>query len=613
MNGSFLRLIWRILLSVFAIASSVVFALVNIPVVRDVAKQHLPTVIGLILVTELVVLAVGAFLSIRYDVTKLFERRLSWLGEFYCLAMAIFGCWATLRFPIWTRWGFIKRFIELKGWNPDAFQEPFYAIGVVLAVACFPVLYLGIRWLYRLFAPGGLQFIRSLTKAEWVYGGLFWGIGTFVLLAVSCQSSIFTYPMPSEPQPQGSDFPMGISVSDSALLINGDTFCNNTSSANDIRQPLFGLVCAPFAALAHLLSMAAWYTLFPNANYKLLYGIALAFWQIGAFAVVGILLKRILNEIVDSSFAWASVALYSVSYSTVLFSLTVEQYAISLLALVVFVYYSLTVRDNETDEQQTVTQPLFDVLSFCALGTLLTSVLPVFFFLGTTARSWGRIVYNFAHLILVWAILAFYTGKMGLLLNLGQRVQNLSGYADIDSSQLGPESKLLQFFHFVYATIFPAKTYYENGVVLQVLPDAIPGFILVGAGIILLLSVIGFLGAWSKRFAQLAFLWVAFSSILMGALGWGCRENGMVLYASYFAWAYIPLVCLAVYWLTGRNWKQTGTVLVSLTSLAVAVVVALALYEISFQAQDWFLTAKSYSTYFLSILCSLPATKVAGY
>ncbi len=153
---------------------------------------------------------------------------------------------------------------------------------------------------------------------------------------------------------------------------------------------------------------------------------------------------------------------------------------------------------------------------------------------------------------------------------------------------MGPQNKLIQFLHFVYATIFPAQTYYENGVVLQVRPESVSQSLLIAAGILLTLALIGFLTFWNRRFAQLAVLWVAFSLFLMAVMGWGGRENGMVLYTSYFAWAYIPLIGFAVYLVSFKNWRQTGTIAVGAVSLFVAILTATAIAGISLQAQDWF-------------------------
>ena len=44
-----------------------------------------------------------------------------------------------------------------------------------------------------------------------------------------------------------------------------------------------------------------------------------------------------------------------------------------------------------------------------------------------------------------------------------------------------------------------------------------------------------------KRSSAIAAGWVAFSLVVLVGIGWGCAENGLILYSLYFGWAFIVL------------------------------------------------------------------------
>lgn len=60
--------------------------------------------------------------------------------------------------------------------------------------------------------------------------------------------------------------------------------------------------------------------------------------------------------------------------------------------------------------------------------------------------------------------------------------------------------------------------------------------------IILLLVIISAVLNRKKRSSLLATGWVGFSIIMIPVLGWGTKENGLILYSLYFGWAYLVLL-----------------------------------------------------------------------
>ena len=60
--------------------------------------------------------------------------------------------------------------------------------------------------------------------------------------------------------------------------------------------------------------------------------------------------------------------------------------------------------------------------------------------------------------------------------------------------------------------------------------------------IILLLVIVSAIVNREKRSSLLAAGWVAFSAVLLLGMGWGTSENGLILYALYFGWAFLVLL-----------------------------------------------------------------------
>ena len=63
------------------------------------------------------------------------------------------------------------------------------------------------------------------------------------------------------------------------------------------------------------------------------------------------------------------------------------------------------------------------------------------------------------------------------------------------------------------------------------------------AGILILVMVV-ISAIWNhdKKSSLLAAGWVGFSVIMLLGLGWGTQENGLILYALYFGWAFLVLL-----------------------------------------------------------------------
>ncbi|MBR5160106.1 MAG: hypothetical protein IKW80_00645, partial [Thermoguttaceae bacterium] len=118
-----IKLIARLTLGFLLLLSTMTFIMVNVPVVRDVAKSKMPLVFVSVGISETLAFITICGLLYAYNVLNIWKKRIGAEGEFFVLLLTGFSAWATLRFPIWTRWGFIKRFCELQSIDASKYED----------------------------------------------------------------------------------------------------------------------------------------------------------------------------------------------------------------------------------------------------------------------------------------------------------------------------------------------------------------------------------------------------------------------------------------------------------------------------------------------------------
>ena len=91
--------------------------------------------------------------------------------------------------------------------------------------------------------------------------------------------------------------------------------------------------------------------------------------------------------------------------------------------------------------------------------------------------------------------------------------------------------------------------------------------------------IIGFLLNHKNFFAKICAFWVGCSILLLGIIGWGSAENGMVLYALYFSWAYVSLLFMLVEKLFAK-FKTVRYIIYSASIVALIIINLPGMYEI---------------------------------
>ena len=118
-----------------------------------------------------------------------------------------------------------------------------------------------------------------------------------------------------------------------------------------------------------------------------------------------------------------------------------------------------------------------------------------------------------------------------------------AGFAPYIGYTVAPKEKLLQYVNFAGACLLAPPsgidtTMYSH-ISWQMLP--VTGWSPVGLAVIAL-TIGGFLVSRKERFSRWCAAWAGFSFLLLGLVGWGTVDNGLMLYTLYFGWAIICLV-----------------------------------------------------------------------
>jgi hypothetical protein len=306
-------------------------------------------------------------------------------------------------------------------------------------------------------------------------------------------------------------------TTDSGNLMSTNSFLFVNAYENDIRQPLFAVFSMPFSAIAMLLSKPLFFM--TNA-----YPVLLACMQALLLLFSYTLLARVLA--LTGAERILFLVILALSYPTLLFLFTIEQYVFSVFWVLVFIYSWYEKQGNRT------------LLFVAATGSLLTS--GVFFPLlldGKYPRQHLRALFR-AGLAFIAVFVVF--GRVPLLNRAIQTMQDLLSFA---GDRVNICTRILQFLTFVSSCFVRPPA----GIDLHSYPHAsyqlfdtpiLPWFGLVVITLVALSAILHRKEAKMRVFS----LWVGFSIVLLMLVGWGAAENGMVLYTLYFFWAFAALL-----------------------------------------------------------------------
>lgn len=391
------------------------------------------------------------------------------------------------------------------------------AIWLILAAcASFPFVYICVvlfwRWLWTHLKTG----LGHLTSRERLVSLLILVVLMVLTVFAFSQSDAF----------YGTEFPYDILyTSDSHILVEGNTYLTLAYEENDLRQPLFALFSAPFMGIATLLSNT--FSLSATGN-----AIVMNWVQVAVLVLSLVLL----SEVLELS-GWKRITfllLGALSYPFLLFSLMMEQYIFSVFYVILALYLCA--------EGKTARPAVWG-----AGGTLLTSLV----LLPATCKShpvkqfsgWFSELLNHA-VEFVFLMLAFC--RQDIILDAAYSLEKLSSFSQ---NTLTWGQKIFRYTQFVRGCILvpPSDSLHNPSGILswQLIPAETPDWIGIG---ILVLCILSAVLNFRKPSSRIAAAWASFSVVILLLLGWGAPENGQILYALYFGWAFLVLLYQLVQW-----------------------------------------------------------------
>jgi hypothetical protein len=391
-------------------------------------------------------------------------------------------------------------------------------IGLLCVVVSFFFIYCGILLVYQSFISimKEGQILHDINRSEGIIYMVLLIVALAFMAIIFLQTDVF----------YGTNYSYDIIyTSDSPMLVKGNVYLRLMHGENDLRQPLFAVFAAPFLGIPYLFvrlfsvstSVAA---ILSNSIQMLM------------LFTANYLLIKILR--LDSTKRIAFMILNSSMYTYLLSVLMMEQYVVGYFWLVLCVYLIA--------EKGRVSR----IAMWGAGGTLLTSLVlmpslsdksPLRNFKGWICDM-IRYGIEFVGLMLLFC-------RYDVIRNLSSKIRQLRTFT---GENLTFTQKFYQYTEFVkncFVSPSAGIRYTSNPDFATWQLDEVTTVNWVGI-LLLVLCVISAVLNHKKKSGQLAAIWVGFSVVMLLFLGWGTRENGLILYALYFAWAFLLLLYLLV-------------------------------------------------------------------
>lgn len=396
--------------------------------------------------------------------------------------------------------------------NPDLIVNIIgFFLGILASYSLFQFWKILLNYIYRECK----KFLNDLKKYELILLSSFFIFLSIIIIFSFLKTNIFYLPRYNN---ELKNFDV-IFTSDTGMQYITNVFMNISAPENDIRQPLFGLYTLPLAILSKILSKVFYFI--PES-----YALFLQINQLIMVLISGILLARMMKFKEKEKFILYYIA-YIFSYSVLIWIFPLEQYIISLFYLILFLY-SILVENKKSI-----------LLYIGATGTLLTSGIFLPFLLEKQDLNIKNILAKSLNIFFWFNIISILSGQFYVIITAFNQIITLRRFM---GEKLLFLDKVKQFFNFITSCFIAPKTIFkisEYEASLQLEQTKELNFLGV---IIILIIFLGVIKNYQNKFYLICISWIIFSFILLGVLGWGSIENGMVLYGMYFSWAYISSI-----------------------------------------------------------------------
>lgn len=311
-----------------------------------------------------------------------------------------------------------------------------------------------------------------------------------------------------------------IYTGDSPVIMKQNAYLELTHQENDLRQPLFAVFASPFVGVPYLLSKL----LSVSASMQ---AILINSIQILLLFITNFMLARMMKLCCRRRIYFMLVA--SCSYTYLLFILMMEQYIVTYFWLIFYLY--LVCEKGHSDR----------IALWGAGGTMLTNLIVLPFMSSTS--PWENFKKWFADMIrygleFIGIILVFC--RFDIVFNLEEKYKHLSSFT---GKNIPLNDKIFQYTAFIrnYFLAPDAGVNFTavDHVSWQLNPINKINYIGI---IILLLVIISIILNRKQKSSLLAAGWIIFSAVILILLGWGTKENGLILYSLCFGWAFLVLL-----------------------------------------------------------------------
>ncbi|ACS99109.1 hypothetical protein [Paenibacillus sp. JDR-2] len=387
-------------------------------------------------------------------------------------------------------------------------------ISIALGICSLLAVFLVLCWFLPKFYATAKELITGLDRLERRY----WIIASIIMAVAILIIYNLTNVFYGAHDAAGKIIPYDVVyTADSIDQVESNAFLNIGTYENDIRQPLFGLYAAPFALIAMILSKVLFFI--PNS-----YPIMMQIIHVFVMQFAMILLARMMKlQSMDKVFF---LLFMSFSYPFLLFMLNIEQYIFAVFWLILFIYSYLFQWGRR------------DFFFIGAVGSLVTT--GILFPLLSQARKLKEWIKDMAVNAFKFLAAATLFGQLPVILETHTEYKGLMAFSGAEVTTLDKWYQYVNFFAscFVWPSAGEDRTTFEHASYQLRLVDSLN---ILGV-IILVLAVIGFLLHYKDRFAQICMFWLAFSFVILFAVGWGTKENGLILYSFYYSWALFALI-----------------------------------------------------------------------
>lgn len=311
-----------------------------------------------------------------------------------------------------------------------------------------------------------------------------------------------------------------IYTSDSPSLVKGNVYIALTHPENDLRQPLFAVFAAPFVGIPYLFGKL----LGASASVQ---AMMVNIVQVMMLFVANFMLTKLMK--LNPAKRICFMLLTFCTYTQLLFTLMMEQYIVAYFWLIFCIYL---ISENQRPDS---------IALWGAGGTLLTSMILLPFMSDKNPvknfKEWFTDMVKYG-LEFVAVMLVFC--RFDVIYNLMSKISRLSGFT---GKTITFADKLCQYISFVTSCFVAPEAGLSTSIVDHISWQLTPvtGINLTGV-IILLLVIISAVLNKNKKSSLLAAGWAAFSVVMLLGLGWGTKENGLILYTLYFGWAFLVLL-----------------------------------------------------------------------